>query len=258
MPRTLSEVTLDHSRRLSELQADCRQRRARLDREKDAALGALPGAQAFVQQADASRIKAAEALARVLVDADIKAQAARAKAAERLNEALSDVDQKYRAADRVADAKRDAATRAANAAYADRIDAIGRLPIEKQFGAREEAQRDLREALAKADAAWRAARDASRDTQQAGLQAATDRERQELESAAATLALSQAAARQIHDHDVRMAQARLDQALATLPGAEPILDQHDAGVAALAADCRATEEDLFAEFRRALDELRDA
>ncbi len=256
MSRTLAEITLEHSRRISDLQAECRRRRQELDRARGDALGALPGAAAPLQQLDASRAKADDALARALAEADAKSQAAHAKAAERLNEALADVNQRYRAADRAADAKRDAANRAANADYAARLDEIARLPVEKQFNAREDAQRELRAALARADAAWRSARDASRDTEQAQLGAALEQERQDLESASSTLVLSQSAAQQIHDHDLRAAEARADDALAKLPGAAPIVQQHQDAIASLSTDCRAREERLFVEFRRALDELR--
>ena len=254
---TLADVTLQHSRDLSALDAARRQALDRVDADRREALHALAAARPALAAFDAACAEAAtvrdNAVAQTMTVFDTAQGDARsARAAD-----LIAGQQRYLAADQTSDAAKTAALRKADADYQSRLDDIGRtLSLDKQFAAREAAFDARRRADAAAEAAWLDALRANRDQQQAELQSTLDKERRQLEQAANKRDAAQKAADLVYQATVKLGRTRLTNALAAVPDAAKMQAQYDARRDEVEREFHGREEQLFDAFRDALKHVR--
>jgi hypothetical protein len=250
---TLSELTLQHSRDLSALEAECRARQDEIERDRQAALHGLATARPALQQFEKARADAAALRDNAVAHAATAFATAQIQARDKRVDALNKVQSDYLSADRAADAARLAARNQEDADYRARlIDIEHTVSLDKQFAAREAATAKHEAALAAIDARWRSTYDADRDRQQADLEGALDRERLDVDAADRAREAAVAAARVTFDAAVNLAVARLNAAIAALPETASLSAEFDARRNAAQQDCHAREEELFARFREAL------
>ena len=154
---TLSEVTLQHSRDLSALDADCRAQQEAIERARQNALQGLAAAAPALRQYNDARNEAATIRDNTVAHAAAALEAARLQARDERFDQLDTVQQQYVAADRAADDAKAAAQKKENDAYQAKLATINALPLGQQFAAREAAAAEHDKALAEIEAAWRVA-----------------------------------------------------------------------------------------------------
>jgi hypothetical protein len=250
---TLSEITLQHSRDLSALEAECRAQQDEIERARQSALRSVGSAGPALQQYENARAEAATIRDNTVAQAGSAFEAAQIQARDSRSDELNNVQQRYIAADRAVDDVRDTAGKKEDADYQAKLDEIEHtLPLDQQIAAREAASAAHSEALATIEAAWRAACQADRDTQQADLQAALGKERLDGEQAARARDAATTAAGVTFDSAIRLALTALNNALAAVPEAAAITTEFDKRRTAAQQDCHAREDALFAAFHEAL------
>jgi hypothetical protein len=250
---TLQEVTLAHSRRISELhqRRDGDLRDALLTR--DAHLRQLPAAQEHYAQLDL-------ALAKALNDkqeTESKAAVARANALEAFgntrSQALAAALGKRKATDLDTLERRRSAEAAAEKAFRDRISAISpTAPLELRQKTMQEADRERRQAL-----------EAARVEHEKGIAKSLATHRKEVDAALAAERSSELMADQSHAAAVKVAAASYNAAIAAaerthltrlgqIPEARAQLTAFEQAVARIRRDAADEEERLFERFREEL------
>jgi len=254
---TLAELTLQHSRDLSALEAWHRQRLESLEADRQGALHALAAARPPLAALDAACADAATVRDNALAQTRNAFEAAQADARSTRASDLIEAQQGYLAADEAADGAKAAALEKADADYRSRLDEIGRtLTLDKQFAARAAAFDARRKATDAAEAAWRDALQANRAQQQSDLQAALEKERRLVEQAANKRDAAQRAADLVYQQAVKLAQTRLANALAAVPDAANVQADFGARRGEIDRDFQRREEQLFDAFHDALKQIR--
>ena len=250
---TLSELTLQHSRDLSALDAERRRQFDRVDADRQAALHTVAAARPALAAFDTASGEAAAARDAAFAQARNMLDAAQADARSARAADLAASQREYLAADEAADVAKRAARQKADADYQSRLDEIGRtLPFDKQFAAREAAFDARRNAVAAADAAWLDALQKNRGQQQDALQTALDKERRLDEQAANKRDAAQKAADVVYQQAITLARRRLTTALAAIPEAASVQAQFDARRGDVEREFQRREEQLFDAFHAAL------
>jgi hypothetical protein len=250
---TLQEVTLAHSRRMSELhqRRDGDLRDALLTR--DAHLRQLPAAQELYAQLDL-------ALAKALNDkqeTESKAAVARANALEAAgntrSEALAAALGRRKSTDLETLERRRTAEAAAEKAFRDRISAISpTATLELRQRTMQEADRERRQAL-----------EAARVEHEKGIAKSLATHRKEVDSALGAERSSEQTAEQSHAAALRVAAASYNAAIASaerthltrlaqIPEARAQLTAFEQAVVRIRRDTAAGEERLFERFREEL------
>ena len=252
----LSDLTLQHSRDLSALEAERRRQLDRVEGDRQEALRALAAARPALTTFDAARADAATVRDNAIAQTMTVFDAAQVDARGGRAADLVDVQQRYLAADEASDAAKAAALQKADADYRARLDDISKtLSLDKQFAARGVAFDARRKAAAAAEAAWLAALQANRAQQQDDLRTALDKERRQVDQAANKRDAAQKAADLVYQQAVKLARTRLSNALAAVPDAAKAQAEFDARRDDVEREFHRREEQLFDAFRDALQRI---
>lgn len=209
----------DYWNDLAALRTQYTARLAQLERERDAALVALPAAKPIVDAFHAAAQSAQAARASVYADIDGDRDKALAAAAAKRPEGLAKAERTLRDARELAERQRDSARQKAKSAYDEAIREIeAKHPLHEQTEPKEEAADEYQRQLAAADEtrnrafdwAWGAYQNDNRDV--------LDDERIASENAESEAQRARAAADEHYDDSLRNADAILRSRLAAVAG----------------------------------------
>jgi len=257
---TLQELTLKMSQDLTANQRERDGQLERLERDRLAALHALPGSAPVLQQHARAKADADAARTESLAATDADLQAAERKASSTREAELRKADARMREADAATQKTRDEAVEKANAelkADFDRIDRTIPLGAANMF-ARQEAQRKRDEAVDAADRAFLKGSQDNKNQQQDDLRDALAGEVADSRVARDEANAARARAEGIFERALKTADTKLRLDLDAVPGASDVQADFDARKARINDESHRREEALFAEFSDAKKKIGTA
>ena len=250
---TLQDVTLAHSRRLSEIH---RTRDAELGAatlQRDLSLRGLPSAAAIFRRFDDAVADARAGRAATEQRAAAARDAVLRRAIAERTGGLDAAEGARRAADLAALAAKQQADAAAEERHRRALSALTpAMPLDARLGRVRDADEARAAELEKAERAFRAAISASQDAHQASVDLAIARERDLSGDADRSLVDALRLADVALSTSIAAAQRDLDQGLAALGEAREALQAHQQRAASISATAREREEREFAQFRHEL------
>jgi colicin import membrane protein len=249
---TLQELTLRLSRDLSAHHQDCLRHLSRLEIERGAALGRLPGASRIVRDHATALAEAEEAREKTVGRAQLELENADRKASAAREAALRAAQRRLAEGDAASLKARQLAEDKARAQLRTDLEKIRKtLGLPDHILARRDAERRFDDLLAAAHAAHLKALQEGKDRQAADVRDALAEEASAARAARDRADAEIRAAQLVAQRAVKAAETMLRTALAEIDGAGAVQEAFDERRTAIEADCRQREAALFARFREA-------
>jgi hypothetical protein len=249
---TLQELTLALSK---DLTANQKARDAALDRieqERAAAVRALPGASAPLQQFARAQADAEASRREALAEIDARLRTAEREAGLSREAALTEADARMKDADGLSERAKEDAVAKANAAFQADLERIAKThSLDAQILARRDAQRKRDDAIDSANRALHRALQDNKNLQLDERQAALDAELIDSREAREDAEGARLRAQELFERTLDRAETRLALDLGKIDGAAELQAGFDARRAAVRDEFRRREEALFAAFGEA-------